>query len=262
MPMLLDAPLIKAGFVVPHIPKTQRIVVCTKAKDKCGKTHWAMTAPGPIAVVGLDTGTKEVAAKFLGQKQLICAYHKVTGRLNDISKTRDIAEKEWETVKESLIAATDHPKIRTLVVDTGTEVHELLRLARFGKLEQVLPHHYGPVNKEMRDLVKRAYEREDLNVVWIHKVKKQYKQNRKGEDSWTGEYDMAGYADIPYLVDVTLEHYWVSPTEDAPGRFGARVTGVGRQTPDVCGLELEGDMCTFPVLANMLYPDVDPAWWL
>jgi hypothetical protein len=114
----------------------------------------------------------------------------------------------------------------------------------------------------MRDLVKRAYEREDLNVIWVHKLKKQYKQNRKGEDSWTGAYDMAGYGDMPYLVDCTLEHYWAEATEDAPGRFGVRVVGVSRQTPDVCGLELEGDLCNFQTLASMIYPDVDPAWWL
>lgn len=260
--MILDPTLIKAGFVVPQPPKTKRVVVCTKALDKRGKTHWALTAPGPIAIVGLDTGTKEIAAKFLGRKELICAYHKVSGRLASVAETQNKAEGEWESVKTSIIAATDHPRVRTLMIDTGTEVHELLRLARFGKLEQVLPHHYGPVNKEMRDLVKRAYEREDLNVIWIHKLKKEYKENRKGESNWTGSYEMAGYADIPYLVDVTLEHYWVNPTEDAPGRFGVRVTGVGRQTPDVCGLELEDDMCNFPTLANMLYPEVDPAWWL
>lgn len=261
--MLLDPALIKAGFSVPQIPKTQRVVVCSRARDKRGKTHWAMTAPGPIAVVGLDTGTKEVASKFIGKKELICAYHKITGRLPDISKTREAAEREWDTVRESLIAATNHPKIRTLVVDTGTEIHELLRLARFGKLEQVMPHHYGPVNKEMRDLVKLAYDREDLNVIWIHKEKKQYKANKKGEDSWTGFYDMAGYADMPYLVDVTIEHYWKDPDPDegTPGRFGIKVVGVGRQTPDVCGLELEGDDCNFQMLAMMLYPEVDPAWW-
>jgi hypothetical protein len=260
--VLLDKDLIRSGFSVPMASKIKRIVMCTKALDKRGKTHFAMTAPGPIAIVGLDTGTKEVASKFLGTKELICAYHKVTGKLADVKKTAEAADKEWDTVRDSIETATNHPKIRTLIIDTGTEVWELLRLARFGKLAQVMPHQYGPVNKEMRDLVKRAYEREDLNVIWIHKLKKQYSQNKKGEDSWNGSYDLAGYSDIPYLVDLTLEHYWVSPTEDEPGRFGIHVTGVGRQTPDVCGLKLEGDDCNFQMLAMMLYPDVDPAWWV
>jgi hypothetical protein len=259
--MLLDSTLIKAGFSVPVVPKTKRIVICTKALDKRGKTHFALTAPGPLAIVGLDTGTREVASKFIGQKELICAYHRVTGKTLNQNETMEKAEAEWETVKGSLTVAMDHPRVRTLIVDTGTEVWELLRLARFGRLESVLPHHYGPVNKEMRDLVKRAYEREDLNVIWIHKLKKEYKEGKKGDSHWTGNYDLAGYGDIPYLVDLTLEHYWVSPTEDEPGRFGIRVTGVGRQTPDVCGLELEGPECTFQMLAAMLYPEVDPTWW-
>ena len=124
--MILDSQLIKAGFKVPVQSTARRVVLCTRARDKRGKTHFALTAPGPIAVVALDTGTKEVAGKFLGQKELICSYHKITGRGDDIEKTRNTAEREWEAVKSAIIAATDHPKIRTLM-DTGTEVHELVR---------------------------------------------------------------------------------------------------------------------------------------
>ncbi len=259
--MILDKDLIKAGFLVPQESKNKRIVLCTRALDKLGKTHFAMTAPGPIAIVGLDTGTKEVASKFIGTKELICAYHKVTGNTGNRGETQEIASKEWQTVKDSLITAIRHSKVRSLVVDTGTEVWELCRLAAFGKLEQVLPHHYGPVNKEMRDLVKLAYDRDDLNVIWIHKMKKEYSQNKKGEDSWNGSYAMTGFSDIPFLVDLTLQHYWAPPTEELPGRFGVRCVGVSRQTPDVVGLELEGDDCNFQTLAMLLYPNVDPAWW-
>lgn len=260
--MILDPTLIKAGFLVPQVPKTKRVVLCTRALDKMGKTHFAVDgAPPPVAIVALDTGTKEVASKFIGRKELICSYHRVTGRMASIGETQEVAAKEWDQVKQSIIAATEHPKVRSLVVDTGTEVHELVRLAHFGKLEQVLPHHYGPVNKELRNLVKMAYDREDLNVFWIHKMKKQYGQNKKGEDSWTGKYEMAGFSDMPYLCDLTLEHYWSPATPERSGRFGVRVSGVSRQTPDVCGLELEGDDCNFPTLAMMLYPEVDPSWW-
>jgi len=260
--MILDTNLIRAGFAVPTLPKTKRVVVCSRALDKRGKTHWAIEkSPPPVAIVGLDTGTKEVAAKFLKSKELICAYHKISGKLASQADTIARAEQEWAAVKQSILTATQHPRVRTLVVDTGTEVYELVRLAHFGRLESVKPHHYGPVNKEMRDLVKAAYEREDLNVIWVHKMKKQYAQNKKGDDSWTGGYEMAGFSDMPFLVDVTIENYWVNPTEDAPGRFGFRVTGVGRQTPDVCGLELEGADCNFQMLAMLLYPEVDPAWW-
>jgi len=259
--MILDATLTKAGFSVPQPPSTRRVVVCSRGLDKRGKTHWAMTAPGPMAIVALDTGTKEVANKFLGNKDLICAYYRVSGPYNDRTAAQEAAEKEWNAVKTSIVTAIQHPKLRTLVVDTGTELWELLRLAWFGKLDHVMPQHYGPVNREMRDLVKGAYERDDLNVVWVHKVKKQYVQNKKGEDSWNGTYEMAGFGDMPYLADITIEHYWRNATEDQPGRFGMRVVGVGRQTPDVCGLELEGEDCTFGMLATLLYPDVDPKWW-
>jgi hypothetical protein len=263
-PIVLDPSLTKAGFFHVRVKAQKRLVLCTCAREKAGKTHFAFTAPGPIAAVATDTGTEEVAGKFLSSKQIILSMVDVS----DIDN-QDEAQREWEKLSGAIIAGMDNPKIRTLVVDTGTEVYETLRLAKFGKISQVKPHHYVEVNKIMRNLIKRAYQREDLNCIWIHKQKKEYKQNKKGDDSWTGRYEFAGFGDAPYLVDMKLEHYFVDPTGEEPGRFGARVVGVSRQTPDVTGLELEGDGippdrlgCNFPSLASMVYPELPVEYWL
>ena len=249
--------LLKAGFRAVKATEARRLVLCTSARDKLGKTHWAFTAPGPIAAIATDTGTEEVAGKCMGQKEIILS----TIDVSDID-SQDDARREWEKLSGAIIAGMDNPKVRTLVVDTGTEVYETLRLAKFGKLSQVMPHNYVEVNKIMRNLVKRAYQRPDLNCIWIHKQKKEYRQNKKGEDSWTGRYEYAGFGDAPYLVDMKVEHYFVEPNGEEAGRFGVRVVGVSRQTPDVTGLELEGDMCSFGTLAQMVYPDVPPEYWL
>ena len=103
---------------------------------------------------------------------------------------------------------------RTMVVDTHTEFWQMLRLARFGKLEQVPPKKYDEVNKEMRDMVKAVKQRRDLNAFFIHKYKKEYAATKKpdgtqGMDSWTGFYERAGFGDMGFLSDVVVENNFV-----------------------------------------------------
>ena len=53
----------------------------------------------------------------------------------------------WADLKVKLAKAWSMDE-GTVVMDTASEAHELSRLAAFGKLTQVMPHHYGPVNAE------------------------------------------------------------------------------------------------------------------
>ena len=70
--------------------------------------------------------------------------------------------------------ALAEPAVRTISVDTATELWELLRMARFGKLTQVMPYQYGPVNAEFRSLIRMAYA-SDKNLILLHKMRKVYK---------------------------------------------------------------------------------------
>jgi len=90
--------------------------------------------------------------------------HPDIGRSSDSEKAKGRALTEWTRMKDAAYAIIDNLKFRTLIFDTGTEAWELCRMARFGKLAQVMPQHYTEVNSEFRALVKAAYERKDLNV--------------------------------------------------------------------------------------------------
>ncbi len=134
-------------------------------------------------------------------------------------------------------------------------------MARFGRLESIKPHHYGEVNREFRDLVKLAeQERRDLNAIWIHKMKKEYRQNKKGDDSWTGKYEPAGFSDMAFLADVVVEHD-CKLKEGGGVEFSIFMPKVARQLPDIAGLELAGDLETFETLAMMLYPESSLEDW-
>jgi hypothetical protein len=127
-----------------------------------------------------------------------------------------------------------------------------------------MPQHYGPVNSEFRELWKGIYDdREDLNVVLTHKVKKEYKSGKDGKDAWTGKFERAGFADVPYLVDINLEHTMRFNEEaGVGGLFGVKVLDSRLAPETTVGMVLEGEECDFMYLACACWPDSAPSDWL
>ncbi len=255
----------KAGFAPLRATEHRSLLVCSQAQEKRGKTHWAFTAPGPIACITCDTGTEEVAEKFMNQGKDI---YVVNFKPPDKDRSKQDNEAEWAKIENAINAVIEEPNIRTLICDTHTEVWEMLRLARHGKLTQVLPHQYTAVNKEMRDTVKRIKARKNLNAVFIHKVKKEYRGGKAGGmDSWTGNWERAGFSDMAYLADVVVEHGFAKPGMKVPDgveehEFYTTIMDSRYQPEDLVGTVLSGSMCDFPTLAMMCFPDVDPEVWL
>lgn len=260
--------LSEAGFLTPSSTIVPRVTVCTTAGEKVGKTHWAMTAPGPIAVISTDTGTREVVEKFIRDygKKIVLLQLTAAQALTE-AKRGDAGVVEWARAKDAIYSVVADPSIRTLVVDTMTETWELCRLAAFGKLTQVKPMHYSIPNGEFRTLLKYCYEaRADLNTVFIHKCKKEYREGAKGDSNWTGKYERAGMADVPYLVDVVAEQFKrIERDEDNLSHlyFGIRVNDSRIKPEYVVGIEFESeagmaggmDDCNFTRLAETVWPE-------
>jgi len=147
----------------------------------------------------------------------------------------------WEQMKKAFIACCRSPQVRSVVWDTATEVWELIRLARFGKLSQVLPVQYGPVNAEMRGLIRTAYD-SNKNFIMLHKMKAEYINDKR-----TGRYERAGFSDTEYIVQVNLRTMY----DQEEGEFGIEVLNA-RQNMQLCGQQFKGDLCSFPMLATMI----------
>lgn len=269
--------LMEAGFLEPSSVIVPRVTVCTTAGEKLGKTYWALTAPGKIAVISTDTGTRAVveeAIRRTGKEIILLQLTAATALLE--AKRGDQGTGEWQRAKDAIYSVVEDKSVRTLVGDTFTEIWELCRLSAFGKLAQVKPHHYAVPNGEFRTLLKYAYEaRPDLNAVYIHKHKKEYKGNAKDDTSnWTGKYERSGMADVPFLVDVVIEQYKrVERDEDNLSHlyFGMRVNDSRLKPEYVVGLEFESeagggpgapDQCNFPTLAMSVWPDTTPEYWI
>ena len=233
------------GFEPAKRTGFKRLIISAEGLEKSGKTTFGLSAPGPIALFDLDIGTEGVVDKVLDAKKIIIAsvnYRDATNQTEWLAMWEKAKKAWYDALKASI------KEVRTLLGDTWTEMWELARLARFGKLTQVMPHQYGPVNAEFRDMIKRAYDTEK-NVILIHKQKEEYINDKN-----TGRMKRSGFGDIGYLVQVNLE-VW-----RRKGEFGLTVKDC-RQEASLAGEEFVDPMNTFPFLASQVYPGTSEEDW-
>lgn len=235
------------GFQRAGIIQKRRLIVCNKALPKCGKSRFGLTMPGPLAVIDLDEGMDGVIQEHQDKKEIYVASHRSRLiKIKGMEKGQDEAEEEWEAIRNEYIEALSDSQTRSVLVDTGTEMYELLRLAKFGKLSQVMPHQYGKVNKEMQSMVDMAYD-SNKNVMFSHKLKRQYVN-----DKATGEFEIAGWKDIQFACQVVCQQ-WKEPSEPFPDRFhmtlmDCRIAG----GVEMEGMDWSGEQVNFPMLAALI----------
>lgn len=236
--------------------KTKRRIISVEGLEKCGKTHFALTAPGPIAFFNFDNGMEGVVDKFcdgtVANKDILYVDYSLPPSEFDERPNPNGNPKfleVWRGFWEDFNRALKSPDIRTLIVDTATECWEILRMGRFGKLTQVMPHNYGPVNAEYESLHKRAYDTDKI-VILLHKYRQEFLK-----DKWTGKYERAGYSKIGYVVqDIIRTH-----REEGTADFSSTVI-MSRKNIDKIGSVYEGELSNFPfVIADIT--GTDPSDW-
>ena len=246
------------GFSRANSAPKPRLIVNADGLDKSGKTNFGFTGPGPVGYINFDAGEEGVIEKFQHEKEIIVPNTPYSTRFDD-GKQKAEAAKEWTRFH------TDYLKLlkgcRTTVIDTGSEVWELLRLARLGKLTQVMPHHYVEVNQEFRDFVREAYE-SSSNLIILSKLKAEWKEGKDGKGNKTGKFERAGFAELGYLVQVNLRFWREEIGERGENDLGFRAQIVNcRQNPEIAGFVLENEMITFPFLGGLVYPDLPSESW-
>lgn len=232
------------------------------AHFKNGKTHFGLTAPDPIAIINFDNGLKGVAKKFPNKKLHIANAvlpipeistiiaedrGKMKSKVEQVVDPEfvDLATKAWTMVVSNIRDACRSESIRSIMVDTTSSMWELIRLARFGKLLQIEPFHYGPVNMEFGGICAEMQD-SGKNVIFLHQMRKTYSDNK-----WNGHYEPAQFSKLDGLIDVAgwLRH-------DSGEVFYLEVMEC-RQNPNLTG-EILGPIedpepvfpiCDFPSLA-------------
>ncbi len=302
MPAATPSPLFPGLSMANTIVPKRRIVIAVDGLDKHGKTNFALTAPKPLVYLDFDIGREGVlekapdADRIIVSRPFIFMPSEVAWDTEDekarTAKIMAAAEPELGRFRDTYLRTLREPvlklangalvKARTVVIDTGSEAWELLRLCHFGKLSQVKPHHYTEVNGLMRDLVRAAFDA-DVNVIWLHKLKAEWKDNAEGKGRKTGVLERGGFEGMSYLVQANLLCYriaanlqqetvvkWksgeglidvpIAPRTD--GDLGFRlVVGNSRHDPGLEGLVLSNEMISFPTIAQMMMPDSAPSDW-
>lgn len=245
------------GFAIANKANKHRLIVSVEAQEKCGKNHFAFTAPGDVYFHSFDFGDDGVIQKFQDTKNIYKAEYRLQVAAGTaIQLASDTARPVWEKFVENYRSGL--LKGRTTIVDTATEAHEVLRMAEFGKLTQVMPHHYVPVNQAMKDLYRTAYD-SDSNLIMLHRMKEEWENrvNSAGKEvgNKTGRWEMAGYKGTYFEAQVCCRAY------KEEGQFKMLVFDC-RQNPDVEGMVLEGEMLNFPTLGQLVYPESTEEEWI
>lgn len=194
------------GFkCVGDILQPRRVLTVTlNALEKAGKTRFILTAPKPVAYFNFDKEIDELLVNSVGINVNADLFIKTLEVFED--DDAETWKEQWEDYKKAYHAVLAREDVRTVAVDTADQMYELARLANYGKLTQVPQYKYGIVNAELKLMIKKA-KACGKNVIWVNRVAKEYKQNAKGEDSWTGNYSPKGWGGTQFEFEVIADLY-------------------------------------------------------
>lgn len=252
VPPLFNAPVGNAlDIFSKYQPKlVRKACISVEGREKKGKTHFSLTAPGPIVFFDFDEGLDRVQPEVkFPDLDLRVVKVPMFSRDGHPDKVADEALKVWDWLKSQHVKALD--AARTVVYDSFTEVWELVRLARFGKLQQVQWFHFGPVNREFHDFI-REYHRHDANLILLHKVMAEKDEN----GSKTGGSERKGFTHIGFDVDD-----YFSVDRDVDGSFYVRVLESGHNSA-ITGKIFKEPSNTFTDIAMAMFPQSLPTDWL
>lgn len=245
----------KMGAIVPPTKPNYRLLLNTEGTPGSGKSHFFTTAPQPIFVADFDEGLEGMIEKHIEKGKVIGVY---TCHLPRIP-LQDLCIKQWEKFREVWMGILSAKEARTVVIDGGAEMWELIRLAEFGKLSQVPSHLYTNANAAYKGIIKAAYNA-GVNLIVTHRLRKVYEEvveNNKKVRRPTGEWERAGFSDDTYLIQANIRHDY----DIEAGAFKATITEKCRQNPTAIGFELTGDDVSFSQLGQVIYPDSKPGDW-
>ena len=243
-PSAVANPYESIGLISPSLETTpQRIIASIAGFEKTGKTHLSMTGRSPIVIINLDVGTEGVAEKFKATGQDVYVHNIELQRPTSLIEASDGAshavwKQQWIELNRKLEQIyTLNPG--TVVIDTMTEVYELVRLAHFGKMDQVMPNRYGPVFAEMKAMVRQAYAAERTSTVFIHKM---------GTNFDTKQPEVKGWRDMDFMVQVNLRNDRTPPEAGFGLDNYYSVIKDCRQNPYTNGMRLEGEQFSLQYL--------------
>lgn len=243
------------GFILDSDTEMKRrLIIAIDGESGAGKNRLAFSFPDPIAFLSFDPnyGKALTEATRQGKRVYRRAYTlpiiKPDGK--DGEKISKVFGDIWDMFAIDFMGALRDKSIQTIIIDTATELMELITYAIYGKNVQVMPKERGHAYASYRQVI-REVESTDKNLVLLHKMKDEWKNDKS-----TGERIRAGYKDTSFCCTMEVLMHKV-PTEPFPDRYHARVLKCHLNPAiewdgDGNG-ELTGDLITYDTLAEMVF---------
>ena len=278
----------KLGFktVVKSPPK--RVVLSLFGQEGTGKNTFAFTMPKPIALIDLEMGYERAKLPEGDKREWLMT--KTIFVPPTLETAKQYTEK-WLEFKAALEGALKSG-VPSIVIDTASAGWELLRLAQFGRLTQVLPIFYSQINPVWKALMQKARVESQSNICWIHRAKDTYEavRNSKGKvvekdgkavEVATGDLSRDGFKGTGYEVDVELGMYMEGGVKVGGKKWArkARNSGedvvygcevlksgfgkgemVGEKFESAGNAEVEEGMCNFPFVMSQLTGTDEERW--
>lgn len=244
-----------------QIDSRKKLFLAIEGLPKKGKSTLALSAPDPIILFDIDGGMKGVIDQFLEEGKTIIQPLDAKGEPEAFQHyegvTQEVWLRTWERFRECFLDALKHKQAKSIVVDTETEMYQLVRLAYLGQLEKVRERYYGTVNAELRRLIRLA-KNSNKNIIFTRKLKPVYIGNDR-----TRDYTGAGFTDVDYEAEAVVRVWKGRKKEE--GLFGLTFqlcrlnTRLEEEDNDMH--ELLDPMSTFQFLANAVFPDTELEDW-
>jgi hypothetical protein len=240
--------------------KTQQegILISVEGSQKTGKTELGLSLPDPLYILDLNLGLEGVIEKYVkaGRTMYVKRIQipfsaALPGQAFSILATA--AADKWKEAILSLQEAIQDKTVKSIFIDTGSELWDLLRIARLGKLAQVLPIQYASVNAEYRQLLQLLLC-SGKNVVLSHKVKPEYVNDQK-----TNRFERAGFGDVGFDVQVELRSER-DLKKDGDEQFTLTFMDC-RANKNLKGEVLMGKDANFLNVVSKIFPESDLKSW-
>lgn len=248
-----------ANFKIVDTSVKKRMVLSIEGDWGTGKTDLALTAPGPIAFFKFDLNSDVTLAKYADKKRIYKCEYEVPDP--NVPNAQQLAESIARQFCADYSTVINNPEIRSVVWDTATEIWELIRLAAFGKLTNVMPHHYVQVNNGFRGLIRAAFD-SNTNLVMIHRLKDEWvnytSSDGKEKSKRSGRKERAGFSDVGFACQVMVQTFFNQEEEDSPFQMKVlKCTQNPQITGQVYGQIADMRMNSFPILAMDVFPGTD-----
>lgn len=231
-----------------------RIIALSGGDAGQGKTHFWLTAPGPIVILSFDKGLEGVVEKFADKKEIRVAEY--DWEPTDDTFDQSEAVKLRDQFVEDYYFACEHA--RTVVIDKCSDFWSLVRYSEFGD-KTAAQLNYDALNQRMRKYVQHP-KKLTINAGFVESLKDEWvsivKPNGKEGGKNTGRQKLAGFKEMPGLVNIVLMHSFEGGVFKTAVPDKAR--GIG--SAEVMGKTFEN--LDFQTLGMLLFPDTDTDSWV